>query len=51
MPLEDRILVENTKTEDAIFPHKTAISEGNVKTNKMENTKRSYHNTNNGVCH
>ena len=36
--LEYRFLAESTKTENATFPYKTAISEGSVKTNKTEST-------------
>ena len=32
-------LVESTKIENALFPYKTAISEPNVKTNRMVTTK------------
>ena len=35
-------LVESTKIENASFPYKTAISEANIKTNKMVTTKWSY---------
>ena len=38
-----RFLVENTEIENALFPYKTAISEANVKTNRMVNTKWTYH--------
>ena len=41
--LEYRLLVQNTKIESAIFPHKTAMSERNVKTNRMGSTKWTYH--------
>ena len=41
--LEYRFLVESTKIEKASFPYKTAISEANVKTNKMMTTKWTYH--------
>ena len=37
--LEDRFLAESAKTESASFPYKTAISEDNVKTNRMVGTK------------
>ena len=37
--LEYRFIVESTKVEKASFPYKTAISEANVKTNKMVSTK------------
>ena len=40
--LEERFLVENTKIENASLPYKTAISEANVKTNKMVSTKLTY---------
>ena len=36
-------LVESTKIENALFPYKTAISEANVKTNRMVSTKWIYH--------
>ena len=36
--LEYHFLVESTKIENAPFPYKTAISEVNVKTNRMMNT-------------
>ena len=41
--LEYRFLVESTKIENASFPYKTAISEANVKTNKMMTKKWIYH--------
>ena len=34
--LEYRFLVESTKIENASFPHKTAVSEANAKTNAMK---------------
>ena len=37
--LEYRFLVESTKTENALFTYKTAISKANVKTNRMVSTK------------
>ena len=40
--LEYRFLVESTKIENASFPYKTAISEANVKTNRMVTTKWTY---------
>ena len=40
--LEYRFLVESTKIENASFPYKTAISEANVKTNKMVTSKWTY---------
>ena len=36
--LEYRFLVESTKIENASFPHKTAISDANVKTNRIVST-------------
>ena len=36
-------LVESTKIESAIFPHKTALPEANVKINRMRSTKWTYH--------
>ena len=41
--LEYRFLVESTKIENASFPYKTAISETNVKTNRMVTTRWTYH--------
>ena len=41
--LEYRFLVESTKIEKASFPYKTAVSEANVKTNRMVTTKWAYH--------
>ena len=41
--MEYRFLVEATKIENASFPFKTALSEANVKTNKMATTKWTYH--------
>ena len=35
-------VVESTKIENTSFPYKTAISEANVKTNKMMTTKWNY---------
>ena len=40
--LEYCFLVESTKIENASFPYKTAISETNVKTNKVVTTKWAY---------
>ena len=42
--LEYCLLVESSKIENASFPYKTTISESNVKTNSMVNTKWTYHN-------
>ena len=41
--LEYSFLVESAKIENAIFPCKTAMSETNVKTSRMWNTKLIYH--------
>ena len=41
--LEYCFLVESTKIENASFPYKTAISEANVKANRMVTTKWTYH--------
>ena len=41
--LEYRFLVEITKIENTSFPLQTALSEANVKTNKMATTKLIYH--------
>ena len=40
--LEYRFLVEATKIENTSFPFKTALSEANVKTNRMATTKWTY---------
>ena len=40
--LEQSFLVESTKIENASFPYKTAVSEANVKANKMVTTKCTY---------
>ena len=37
--LEYCFFVESINIENASFPHKTALSEANVKTNRMVNTK------------
>ena len=41
--LEYRFLVEATMIENATFPYKTALSEANVKINRIGNTKWTYH--------
>ena len=41
--LEYRVLVETAKIENTSFPFKTALSEANVKTNRMATTKWTYH--------
>ena len=40
--MDNRFLFESNKIENALFPYKTAISEANVKTNRMVSTKRNY---------
>ena len=40
--LEYHFLVETTKIENTSFPFKTALSETNVKTNRMATTKWTY---------
>ena len=41
--LEYHFLVETTKIENTSFPFKTALSEANVKTNRMGTTEWAYH--------
>ena len=41
--LDYKFLVERTKIESASFPYKTAISEANVRTNRMVSPKWTYH--------
>ena len=41
--LEYRFLVETTKIENTSFPFKIALSEANVKTNRMKTTKWANH--------
>ena len=41
--LEYRFLVETTEIENTSFPFKTALSEANVKTDRMAIAKRTYH--------
>ena len=41
--LENRFLVERTKIKKAPFPYKTAVSEANVKKNRMITTEWAYH--------
>ena len=41
--LDYHFLVETTKIENTLFPLETALSEVNVKTNRMESTKWTYH--------
>ena len=41
--LESRFLVETPKIQNTSFPFKTALSEANVKTNRMATTKWTYH--------
>ena len=40
---EYRFLVETNEIENTLFPFKTALSETNVKTNRMATTKWTYH--------
>ena len=40
--LEYRFLVESIKIENVTFPYKTALSEANVKANRIWSTKRTY---------
>ena len=41
--LEYAFLVESAKIENASFPYKTALSQANIKTNRMVSTKWIYH--------
>ena len=41
--LEQLFLVEATKIENTSFPYKAAVSEVNVKTNRMRSTEWTYH--------
>ena len=41
--LEYSFLVENNETENTSFPFKTALSEANVKANRMATAKLTYH--------
>ena len=41
--LEYRSLVENTNIDNITYPYKTALSEANVKTNRLGNIKLTYH--------
>ena len=41
--LEYRFLVKTTKIENTSLPFKTALSEANVKTNRMATTKLTHH--------
>ena len=41
--LEYRVLVETTRIENTSFPFKTALSEANVKINRIATTKWAYH--------
>ena len=41
--LEYRFLVETTNIENTSFLFKSAVSEADVKTNRMATTKRTYH--------
>ena len=41
--LEYYFLVESPRTENVTFPYKTAMSEANVKTNRMGSPRWTYH--------
>ena len=41
--LEYSFSVETTKIENTSFPFKTALSEANIKTNRMATTTSTYH--------
>ena len=41
--LEPCFLVESIKSENASFLYKTAMTEANVKTDKVGNTKQTFH--------
>ena len=41
--MEYRFLVETSKIENTSFPFKTALSEANLRTNRMATTKWTYH--------
>ena len=41
--MEYHFLVESTKIDNITFPYKTALSEANVKANRMGSTKLTYH--------
>ena len=41
--MENRFLVESDRIENATFSYKTALTEANVKTNRMVSTKWTYH--------
>ena len=41
--LEYRFLLETRKIENTSFPFKTALSQANIKTNRMATTKLTYH--------
>ena len=40
--MDYEFLVENTKIESESFPYKTAVSDTNVKTNRIVSTKWTY---------
>ena len=42
-PFQKGTKIESTKIENATSSNKTDLSEGNVKTNRMGNTKCTYH--------
>ena len=41
--LDNRFSVESTKINNITIPYKTALSEANVKINRMGSTKWTYH--------
>ena len=41
--LEYHFLVESSEIENARFPYRPALSEANIKTNRMGSTKWNYH--------
>ena len=41
--LEYRFFVESTKIDNITFPYKIALTEANVKTNRMGSTELTYH--------
>ena len=41
--MEYCFIVESTKIDNITFPYKTALSEANVKANRMGSTKLIYH--------
>ena len=41
--LENSFLVESTKIENTTLSYKTTLSKANVKTNRLDSTKWTYH--------